>query len=181
MNLRLQKRLAASVLKCGKGRVWLDPNEGSEIAMANSRFSIRKLVGDGLIIKKAVAPHSRYRIRLIHCAKRYGRHSGIGKRKGAKGARQPPKMLWMRRQRVLRRMLRKLRDSRKIDSHMYHNFYMRCKGNQFKNKRVLLEAIHSLKNTWNKQKIENEQIEALKAKAKAIKEKRKSKLAARNA
>ena len=35
--LRLQKRLAASVLKCGKKRVWIDPNETSEVALANSR------------------------------------------------------------------------------------------------------------------------------------------------
>ena len=34
--LRLQKRLAASVLKCGKRRVWIDPNEASEVALANS-------------------------------------------------------------------------------------------------------------------------------------------------
>lgn len=37
-SLKLQKRLAASVLKCGKGKVWLDPNEISEISMANSRM-----------------------------------------------------------------------------------------------------------------------------------------------
>ena len=41
-NLRLQKRLAASVLKCGQKRVWLDPNEASEIALANSRIFIPK-------------------------------------------------------------------------------------------------------------------------------------------
>ena len=35
--LRLQKRLAATVLKCGKGRVWIDPNECNEVALANSR------------------------------------------------------------------------------------------------------------------------------------------------
>ena len=35
--LRLQKRLAASVLKCGKKRVWIDPNETSEVKLANSR------------------------------------------------------------------------------------------------------------------------------------------------
>lgn len=35
--LRLQKRLAASVLKCGRKRVWIDPNETSEVALANSR------------------------------------------------------------------------------------------------------------------------------------------------
>lgn len=35
--LRLQKRLAASVLKCGRNRLWLDPNESNEISLANSR------------------------------------------------------------------------------------------------------------------------------------------------
>ena len=31
------------------GRIWLDPNEASEISMANSRFNIRKLIKDGLV------------------------------------------------------------------------------------------------------------------------------------
>jgi large subunit ribosomal protein L19e len=51
-NLRLQKRLAASVLGCGKRRVWLDPNEAQEIGVANSRQNIRKLIKDGLVIRK---------------------------------------------------------------------------------------------------------------------------------
>ena len=43
VNLRLQKRLAASVLKTGKRKIWLDPNETTEISMANSRQNIRKV------------------------------------------------------------------------------------------------------------------------------------------
>ena len=43
VSLRLQKRLAAAVLKTGKRKVWLDPNETSEISMANSRQNIRKV------------------------------------------------------------------------------------------------------------------------------------------
>ena len=35
-SLKLQKRLAASVLKCGQKRVWIDPNETSKVALANS-------------------------------------------------------------------------------------------------------------------------------------------------
>ena len=42
--LRLQKRLAASVLKCGKKRVWIDPNETNEVALANSRKSLTTAV-----------------------------------------------------------------------------------------------------------------------------------------
>jgi large subunit ribosomal protein L19e len=37
VSLKLQKRLAASVLKCGVRKVWLDPNEVTDILMANSR------------------------------------------------------------------------------------------------------------------------------------------------
>ncbi|PHJ18171.1 60s ribosomal protein [Cystoisospora suis] len=181
MSLQLQKRLAASILKCGKRRIWMDPNETSDISMANSRFSIRKLVKDNLIIRKAVAVHSRYRVRLYQEAKRLGRHMGKGKRKGTQEARLPGKVLWIRRQRVLRRLLKKYRDAKKIDKHMYHSMYMRCKGNQFKNKRVLIEAIHNEKNMKVKEKALQEQLEARKLKAAAVKQKRKQKEDKKNA
>lgn len=89
VNLTTQKRLAATVLGCGERRVWLDPSEASEIANANSRQTIRKLVSDGLIIRKPVAMHSRARARELNAARRIGRHRGFGKRKGTKDARMP--------------------------------------------------------------------------------------------
>ena len=36
VNLKTQKRVAAAVLKCGKGRVWIDPNEADQVSQANS-------------------------------------------------------------------------------------------------------------------------------------------------
>merc|ERR1719316_820077 len=132
-------------MKCGKGRVWLDPNEQAEIGLANSRQQLRKLIKDGLIIKKPVAIHSRARARAHMEAKRKGRHMGMGKRKGTREARMPSKVLWMRRQRVLRRLLRKYRQAKKIDKHIYNKFYRAAKGNQYKNKRVMIEAIHKSK------------------------------------
>merc|ERR1711872_164001 len=99
-SLKVQKRLAASVLRCGKGKVWLDPNEIAEIGQANSRQNIRKLVKDGLIIKNPNNVHSRFRARKMAEQRRKGRHMGFGKRKG-KEARMPTKILWMRRTRIL--------------------------------------------------------------------------------
>mmetsp|Transcript_107993 Transcript_107993/g.150657 ORF Transcript_107993/g.150657 Transcript_107993/m.150657 type:complete len:184 (+) Transcript_107993:82-633(+) len=174
--LRLQKRLAASVLRCGQKRLWLDPNEPSEISLANSRMSIRKLIRDGIIIRRNTTIHSRARARAFNEARAKGRHCGHGKRRGAKEARMPKKVLWVRRQRVLRRLLRKYRSQKKIDKHQYHKFYIGSKGNQFKNKRVLIEAIH-------KSKSEKIRAEKLAAQQEALRqknaEKRKRKLAKR--
>ncbi|KAF4677911.1 60S ribosomal protein L19 [Perkinsus chesapeaki] len=176
--LRLQRRLAASVAKCGKNRIWIDPNETMEVATANSRKGVRKLLDDGIIMKKPVAMHSRSRVRKNLLAKRKGRHTGPGKRKGTAEARMPTKVLWMRRQRVLRRLLRKYREAGKVDKHIYHFFYMKSKGNTFKNKRVLIEAIHRKKAETERAKLLEEQTEARKAKARAMKEKRSGKASA---
>merc|ERR1719157_34790 len=100
---------------------------------------------------------------------------GVGKRRGAKEARLPTKLLWMRRQRVLRRLLRKYRQQKKIDKHLYHYFYRKSKGNAYKNKRVLVEAIHKMKGEQSKAKALAEQQEARKEKAKAQKLKKAQK------
>ncbi|GKV05188.1 hypothetical protein SLEP1_g17223 [Rubroshorea leprosula] len=169
VSLKLQKRLAASVLRCGKGKVWLDPNETVDISMANSRLNIRRLVKEGLIVKKPMATHSRWRARQIHEAKRKGRHTGYGKRKGSREARLASKVLWMRKMRVMRRLLRKYRELEKIDKHIYKETYMKVKGNVFKNKRLLIESIHKLKNE-KKREVLFDQIVAIKVIAKDSKE-----------
>merc|ERR1712048_16871 len=96
-----------------------------------------------------------------------GRHTGTGKRRGTANARLPLKIMWMRRARVLRRLLKKMRDAKKIDKHIYHSLYMLAKGNQFKNKRVLLETIHDKKREMAEERALLEQAEARKNRAKA--------------
>lgn len=66
--------------------------------------------------------------------------------------------MWIRRQRVLRRLLKKYRAAKKIDRTIYHKFYLASKGNQFKNRTVLIEAIFKEKNkTIENKKLEDQQ------------------------
>merc|ERR1711959_359835 len=70
-------------------------------------------VQDGFVIRKPQIIHSRSRAQRWNEAKKKGRHTGYGKRRGTKNARLPQKVLWMRRMRVLRRLLRKYREAKK--------------------------------------------------------------------
>jgi len=190
-------RLANTVLELGRGPVFVlcansATGDGETLQIIDSIALCRLPLLASLACKFALFAHSvalnaltRFHVDLCRnqratsvCvvdAKRKGRHTGAGKRRGTKEARMPTKVLWMRRLRVLRRLLRKYRQAKKIDKHIYHEFYVGSKGNKYKNKRVLIEAIHKVKAEKVKAKAIEEQSLARKEKAKIQKERKAAK------
>ncbi|AAB89342.1 LSU ribosomal protein L19E (rpl19E) [Archaeoglobus fulgidus DSM 4304] len=132
MDLSLQRRLAASVLKCGENRVWFDPAALEDIATAATKQDIRELIEQGVIKRKPVNGVSRARINKRKLQKRKGRRRGHGSRKGAKGARMPRKRMWILRIRALRKALRQMKAEGVVDRRTYRILYRKAKGGEFR-------------------------------------------------
>ncbi len=132
MDLRLQRKLAAQLLKCGQNRVWFDPSALEDISSAATKEDIRELIEQGLIKKRPIKGICRARINKKRIQKRKGRRRGHGRRKGKKTARMPRKRQWIIRIRAIRRRLRYLRDTGAIDRSVYRLLYRKAKGGEFR-------------------------------------------------
>jgi len=129
--------MAASILKCGRNRIWMDPDRIEEVAKAVTRDDMAILIHGGAItsIQKHGISNGRKKYALNQRQK--GRRTGQGSRKGAKYARLPRKEHWIRTIRPIRTYLKQLRDEKKIDAHTYRVYYQKAKGGVFRNKQHL--------------------------------------------
>ncbi len=134
VDLKNQKRVAASILKCGETRVWIDPNRLEDASDAITRSDVRTLIASGTIQAKQRKGVSRGRAEYVLEQKRKGRRRGQGSRRGKKTARKPSKERWIQAIRPIRRKLKELREEGKIDSKTYRRYYMKAKGGVFKNR-----------------------------------------------
>jgi large subunit ribosomal protein L19e len=135
MQLKIQKRLAAQVLKASENDIWLDSGRLDEIKEAITKADVKSLIKDKAIKAKKKRGISRYRIRKIALQKSKGRRSGSGSIKGSKHARLSKKRGWINHIRIQRFFLQHLRDSEVIDKSSYRSLYMKSKGGFFRSKR----------------------------------------------
>ncbi len=137
-DLANQRRLAATLLKCGEGRVWIDPSSQEELADAVTRSDIRSAIKAGVIRRGPVRGTSRVRARRRSAELAKGRHAGPGSRRGTPRARQTKKERWMRRIRAQRDLLQELRAKKQITPAIYRQFYRRAKGGMFRSRAHLV-------------------------------------------
>jgi len=136
-DLRNQRRMAASLLKCGVGRVWMDNDRLEEIAKAVTKDDIRVLIKGKAIKCKQKNGISSGRKKFVAKQKAKGRRRGHGSRKGASNARFNKKERWMRTIRSIRSYLKSLKQEKKIDNTIYRKYYYMAKGGEFKSKNHL--------------------------------------------
>ncbi|HIC77493.1 MAG TPA: 50S ribosomal protein L19e, partial [Candidatus Dadabacteria bacterium] len=135
MQIKIQKRLAAQLLKASKNDIWLDSGRLDEIKEAITKADIKSLIKDKAIKSKKRVGISRHRARKRDVQKRKGRRSGPGSKKGGKYARLSKKKSWINRIRIQREFLQNLRNKEAIDRSSYRSLYMKCKGGFFRSKR----------------------------------------------
>ena len=141
VDVRSQRRIAASVLKIGVNRVQINPELIWDVELALTREDIRKLIADGVIRAKQKKGVSRARANKRMLQRQKGRRMGQGTRKGKKTARLSRKQIWIAKIRPLRRYLQSLRDAELIERRDYRKFYLRVKGNNYRNLRHLKLAL----------------------------------------
>jgi large subunit ribosomal protein L19e len=148
VDISNQRRIAASLLKCGINRVWIDTNRTEDVANAVTREDIRNLIKSEIILKKQKKGKSRARAKHTRKQRAKGKRKGSGSRKGKKYARTPRKRRWISTIRAIRSELRELRDTKAIDTRVYRKFYLYAKGGMFKSRahlRAHLQAENLLK------------------------------------
>lgn len=133
--MKLQKRLAASLLKCSPTRVKFDTEKLSEIKEAITKADVKVLIGKGVIKRIPIKGASRVRARQTAAQKRKGRQRGHGSRKGKFNARANVKLLWMNNVRAQREVLKRMRDKDVISTGAYRNVYAKVKGGFFRSVR----------------------------------------------
>ena len=88
----------------------------------------------------------------------------------------PTQVLWIRRPRVLRRLLVKYRASGKIDKHLYHGLHHLGKGNTFKHKCALVEYIRKAKAEKQRHELLKEDIATKRTNTKTARERRQERV-----
>ena len=111
MDDKQAKRMSAKILKVGKTKVYINPEERAKVKEAMTKEDLRQLIKDRVIKKRQDNFQSRSRARVLLEKKRKGRKKGQGKRTGKKNARAKRKENWIKNVRAQRRTLKEMKDS----------------------------------------------------------------------
>lgn len=137
MSLKPQKKMAASILKAGRSRLWINPEEFGRVESAITKEEIRKLIHEGVIVTKREKGVSRGRHRA-KTRKKKGRGPG-----SKKGSSHNKKRIWINKIRTLRFRLKELKEKKIITPKIYRKLVLLAKGGTFRSVSHLNEYLKS--------------------------------------
>jgi large subunit ribosomal protein L19e len=126
-------------MKCGVTRVWIDPSRIKDVQEAITGHDVRKFISEGVIKKLPKQGISSYRKNKIRLQKKKGRRRGQGTRKGYPAALKKTK--WAKRIRVIRRILKELKNKERITNKTYWQMYRTAKSGFFRSKAHLISHL----------------------------------------
>ena len=140
VDLSSKRRMTAEMLGVGESRVRIDPDATEQLQDAITRESIRGWLSAGLIWVEPARGNSRGRVRARRL-KAKSKGKGQGSKKGARGARVGKKQLWITRVRMMRKILKAMRDRGDITNNNFKLLYGQVKGGQIKTRKRLDEEL----------------------------------------
>ena len=137
MDAKKAKGIAARLLKTGRTKIAISPENMPEVGEAITKDDVRQLIKDGIVVKRRGNEHSRGRARILHAKRKKGRKRGKGRRYGTKKARIRVKNKWKMSVRAQRKKLKEMKDKKMKLKMSYREAYNRIKGGFFKEKKQL--------------------------------------------
>lgn len=138
ITFRLQRKLAAEVMNCGQNRVWFNPTRLEEIKGALTKEDIRNLIKDGAIKKRPVIGIKRRAGRKRERRRKKGRKRKIGRKRLVPKERKRDYIIRIRN---IRRYLKVLKKTKKIDSKQFKKLNKLAKAGIIKNKQDIMERL----------------------------------------
>ena len=135
-----QKRLAASILKVGQTKVWMNPAKKEDIGKAITRADVRRLILKSSIKKKSDKVSRPKEAKV--------KRKNHGSRKGTKSSIVKSKRKWINTIRPLRRELKEMKGKQEISNDTYQRMRSLTKGGMFRSRshlRLYLEQNGLLK------------------------------------
>jgi large subunit ribosomal protein L19e len=147
MESKKARELAATILKVGVGRIYIDPTNVSKVAEAMTKDDVRGLIAERVIKKRPSAQQSMGRARENQARKDKGRGRGKGSRAGTKKVRTKQRKSWIGRVRSQRSTLKelKVKNPAAVDAIGYSKLYKMVKGNYFRGKNHLVDYVEGAK------------------------------------
>ena len=147
MKAEKAKIIASQLLKVGKNKIWIDPEEADSIKEAITKDDIRELMKNNTVKEVKKSRQSRGRARKIKSKKKAGRRKGQGSRKGTKDARNRRKARWISNVRAQRALLKELKEKQpeKVKEIGYRKLYRMIKGGYFRSKAHLDKFVRGVK------------------------------------